>query len=203
MAQVLTTIEETQIAKLEQDGYQTSQEVGGSFIVSFGKQESEEYNRERYRNFTRYVKNIRATTMGGEPFDAIEGENEKETGAGCSSSSARLTQWMQSVSDNPAVIKFNTLPITDLLDSQRFPLDPQIMQKRRAIQSTITKFSSQIGGRCLRDCSGNGDCIPASSDSSASLFNMGTCRCDANFDGAACNIRKDMMTTTTPVRRAK
>ena len=198
----MTTIEETQIAKLEQDGYQTSHEVGGSFIFSFGKQESEDYNRARYRNVTRYVKNIRATTMGGEPFDAIDGENEKETGTGSSLASSRLTQWMQSVSDNPAVIKFNTLPITDLLDRQRFPSDPQIMQKRRSIECTISKFSSQIGARCIRDCSGKGDCIPASPDSSASLFNVGTCRCDENFDGPACNVRKDM-TTTTSVRRSK
>lgn len=197
VAQVLTTIEQTQMAKLEQDGYETSKEVGGSFLVSFGKKESEEYDRERYRNFTRYTKNIQATIMGGEPFDVIQEENEKENPSDCSQSSSKLAEWMRSISHNPIVIRFNMVPIINLLNSQRFPSDPWIAQKRAAMQVTLDKFASGRQVRCIRDCSGHGDCVQMSSGSSSGLFNLGSCKCDEGFVGAACATP---LSVTTPIR---
>ena len=194
----MTTIEQTQVAKWEQEGYQTSKESGVSFIVSFGQKESESYDKEKYSNFTRYLKNIHASTMGGEPFDAIQGENKKENSSDCSTSSSKLTEWMQSVSRNPVIIKFNTLSMQNLLTRARFPSDPKIDDKATAFQVTLNKFNRANPVRCFQSCSGKGDCIPAPSGSGGDLFNHGTCKCGENFSGPACATPSNPTAPTPP-----
>ncbi len=67
------------------------------------------------------VKNIHVSTMGGQPFHAIQLVNGKEN-----SLLSKLNEWMKSVSRNPVIIKFNRLPIQNLLTRQRFNSDPNI-----------------------------------------------------------------------------
>jgi hypothetical protein len=59
--------------------------------------------------------------MGGQPFHAIQLVNGKEN-----SLLSKLNEWMKSVSRNPVIIKFNRLPIQNLLTRQRFNSDPNI-----------------------------------------------------------------------------
>lgn len=53
--------------------------------------------------------------MSRQPFDAIQVENEKENSSSCSISPSKLNEWMQTVSRNPVIIKFNASSIQNLL----------------------------------------------------------------------------------------
>ena len=78
VAQQLTTIENQQIEKIRSESYETSEEVGFSFLISFGEKESEKYDKETHTKFMKYVKNTHASTVGGEPFTLLDEQTANE-----------------------------------------------------------------------------------------------------------------------------
>ena len=149
----------------------------------------------------KYVKNIHASTMGGEPFTLVEeqeGNDENSTRV----LSSKLSQWLKTVPSNPGVIKFKLQPILSLLTPERFPdPDANIISKSMAIEKLINRYSNGTQARCFNDCTGplNGKCVPMKDASiKKDYFNFGTCQCSPGFEGPDCSTPGTMPTAPTP-----
>ena len=201
VAQQLTTIENQQIEKIRSESYETSEEVGFSFLISFGEKESEKYDKETHTKFMKYVKNTHASTVGGEPFTLLDEQTANEENA-TEILPSRLSHWLKTVPSNPAVIKYKLESIANLLTLSRFPQpNANIAEKARVIESVINRLTNGTQARCFNDCTGplNGQCLPMKDSSTKKKsFNFGTCQCSPGFSGADCSKPGPMATLPTP-----
>jgi hypothetical protein len=125
----------------------------------------------------KYVKNVYASTSGGDPFD---NSNRNST-----VQSSRLNDWFKTVPDNPVITRMSMNRLTGLLTKQRFPSDPLIEDKARLIEQVWQKFDgNQKLAKCVNDCTSpsHGTCVPAGQ------FQFGLCVCKPGFTGHDCSM---------------
>ena len=177
VAQQLITINSSYSENISQQNFNSEDEAGFSFAISFGSKESESHSKENHTIFMKYVKNVYASTIGGEPFDnSIQNDTVKLD---------RLNNWFKTVPDNPVITRFSANKLTQLLTKKRFPTDPLIEDKARLIEQVWAKFDgNQELAKCVNDCTSpcHGRCV------SAGHFQFGLCKCNTGFTGHDCSI---------------
>ena len=177
VAQQLITINSSYSENISQQKFNSEEEAGFSFGISFGSKESESHSKENHTIFMKYVKNIYASTSGGQSFDnSIQNDTVK---------SNRLQDWFRTVPDNPVITKMSMNKLTDLLTNKRFSFDPLIEDKARLIEQVWEKYDgNQKLAKCVNDCTSpcHGRCIPTGH------FQFGLCSCNPGFTGHDCSV---------------
>lgn len=174
----MITINSTDIEKIYQEGHNSANQASVSFVISFGMSESESHDKGNHTKFMKYVKNVYASTAGGQPFDnSIQNETAK---------SIRINEWFKTVPDNPVIIQMRMTKMSELLTKDRFPTDHQIEEKARLIELVWAKYDgNQTLARCVNDCTNpcHGRCVPTG------YFQYGLCICQPSFTGHDCSTR--------------
>ncbi|UJR12390.1 hypothetical protein I4U23_016567 [Adineta vaga] len=175
VAQQLITINGTDIEKIYEEGHNSASQAGISFGFSFGMSESESHSKGNHSKFMKYVKNIYASTAGGQPFDnSIQ------------NATIPLNEWFKTVPNNPVITQMRMTKLSELLTKERFPYDNQIEDKARLIESVWAKYDgNQNLAKCVNDCTSpcHGRCIPTG------YFQYGLCVCQESFTGHDCSTR--------------
>ncbi|CAF4113940.1 unnamed protein product [Adineta steineri] len=177
VAQQTITINSSDIEKMYQENFNSDNEAGISFGLTFGMHESESHSKGNHSKFMTYVKHIYASTSGGQPFDnSVQNETIKTN---------QLNEWFKTVPTNPVITRMRINRLTELLTKKRFPSDPLIEDKARLIELVWTKFDgNQTLVKCANDCTDacHGRCIPTG------YFQYGLCKCNPGFTGHDCSV---------------
>ena len=140
--------------------------------------QSESHDKGNHSKFMKYVKNVYASTAGGQPFDnSIQNGTEK---------TMLLNEWFKTVPNNPVITQMGMTKLSELLTKERFPNDTQIEDKARLIESVWAKYDgNQKLVKCVNDCTSpcHGGCVPTG------YFQYGLCVCKAGFTGHDCSTR--------------
>ena len=174
IAQQRTIITESDRTNLQKNGWSDMNEAGlrvaatQIFSAEIKVKATQTYDQEKLEKFSRYTKQGRVTTLGGDI------------------SLQSFEDWSKTVKSNPTIIKFGISWIFDLLNNQRFPNDPNITMKARLIQTAIEKYV-QNPIYCYNQCThpSQGTCVDSG------YFRFGTCQCQNGWEGLDCSKETD------------
>jgi hypothetical protein len=156
-------------ARLEQHGIDVKHEAKVMFDIlkasgEVGTGITNSEQTAKHNNFSKEVKSIHSTTLGGDPHLIT------------------LSEWSKTVSNNPVVVEFTLQSIFRLFTKTYFPQDLLITNKSKLIEKALEKY---ISGSiyCYKNCGGNdtrGTCEPTG------YFQFGTCKCKPGWTGVDC-----------------
>jgi hypothetical protein len=169
VAQQHITISREAKERLEKQGVDITHSAAMSFSSSnFGAQISttitDSQELSNYQKFSREIQSNYSTTLGGEKHLTT------------------LSEWAETVPNNPVIIKFTLRDIFRLFNKRYFPEDTLITNKSKLIEKTLEKY---IGASiyCYNNCGGNGTrgtCEPTG------YFQFGICKCKPGWTGHDC-----------------
>ncbi|CAF0764212.1 unnamed protein product [Adineta ricciae] len=174
VAQQRIVITQSDRSNLEKNGWTVSNEASMSaaarqiFSTSVKVKTTETYDKEKLDTFSRYTRQDRVTTLGG---DIILQSFE---------------EWSKTVKTNPVIIKFGVSLIFDLLTNKHFPNDSDIVRKSQLIQKVIEKYLINPL-YCYNQCThpSHGTCIDSG------YFQFGVCECHNGWTGLDCSTEVD------------
>ena len=174
IAQQRTIITQSDRVNLQSNGWGESDEASLAvaatqiFSAAIKVKVTETFDQQKLEKFSRYTKQGRVTTLGGDI------------------SLQSFEDWSKTVKANPTIIKFGISLIFDLLTKQRFPNDPNITMKARLIQTTVEKYLLNPV-YCYNQCThpSQGTCVDSG------YFRFGTCQCQNGWKGLDCSTETD------------
>ena len=174
IVQQTITMTENDRARLEQDGFNTSNESwlkGVAKEIFLGQTKLDRANTRNktlMKTFSKYFTKSNPMVFGGK------------------TSIRSLKNWSKSVPSNPTVVKIGLASVLGLLTTYYFPGDSSIDRKATLIKSVVDRYLSNPA-YCYHQCtnSAHGTCVDSG------YFQFGVCRCKSGWRGLDC---------ATPVR---
>jgi len=167
MIQQTITITETNRLKLEQHGFNTSNETWLKSVAKeiFLIQTKLKQTKIRNNTYDKYFTKDHVKILGGK------------------TSISSLEDWCKSISSNSVVVKMGISSISDLLTNHYFSVDSYLDQKARLIRSVVDRYLSNPV-YCYDQCTDtvHGTCVDSG------YFQFGVCQCKPEWTGLNCAI---------------
>jgi hypothetical protein len=140
IVQEIVSINSERLTELKSKGLQTQHSVSVGYIIKLlGVDYSSNSTTTTQQDFRQSLTLTRISQLGGDPTKI----------------SRPIADWIKTVPDNPAVIKFKIRYLSNLMTSHRFPNDTNIKTKlmlmNRALDDYIENFLPKF---CPQNCSG-------------------------------------------------